>query len=32
MFKKNIMGIFFATFIMVSNMQTVYGAEKGIVK
>lgn len=32
MFKKNIMGIFFATFIMVSNIQTVCGAEKGIVK
>lgn len=32
MFKKNIMGIFFATFIIIFNIQAAYGAEKGIVK
>jgi len=32
MFKKNIIGIFFATFIMISNIQDIYGLEKGIIK
>lgn len=32
MFKKNIIGIFFAAFMIISNIQTIYGLEKGIVR
>lgn len=32
MLKKNIIGVFFATFIIILNMQTIHGLEKGIVK
>lgn len=32
MFKKNIIGIFFAAFMIILNIQTIYGLEKGIVR
>ena len=31
MFKKNIMGIFFTTFMIISSISTAHGLEKGIV-